>query len=114
MAHRSAVGGAAWLAAFLALAGAGGAAAGQGDAAVGRGLARSWCSGCHVVGVDDPANAGQASSNGAPSFVAVARNPALTRDSIAAFLRAPHAPMPDLHLGAGEIRDLAAYIASLR
>jgi mono/diheme cytochrome c family protein len=68
-------------------------AAAQGDAEAGRHLAQTWCSGCHVVGPSD-----HATSNGAPTFAAVAHTEG----------------MPDLHLSRPEIGDLSAYIRSLR
>jgi mono/diheme cytochrome c family protein len=84
-------------------------AAAQGDAEAGRHLAQTWCSGCHVVGPSD-----HATSNGAPTFAAVAHTEGLSAESLAAFLRAPHGRMPDLHLSRPEIGDLSAYIRSLR
>ena len=81
-----------------------------GDAAHGRQLAETWCSSCHVVG---PSTA-RGTSNGAPTFAAVATMKSTTPMSLHAFLLTPHANMPDLHLSRDEIDDLSAYILSLR
>ncbi len=81
-----------------------------GDVTAGGKLAETWCSGCHVV---DP-TAQRGSSNGAPTFAAIARMNSTTHLSLRVFLQTPHSPMPDLHLSQDEIDDLAAYILSLR
>lgn len=81
-----------------------------GDAAHGRQLAETWCSSCHVVG---PTTA-RGTSNGAPTFAAVAAMKSTTPMSLRAFLATPHANMPDLHLSRDEIDDLSGYILSLR
>lgn len=82
----------------------------KGDSIVGRQLAERWCSSCHVVGPGSE----QGSSNGAPTFAAVARMKSTTPLSLQAFLLTPHARMPDLHLTRDEIGNLAAYILTLR
>jgi mono/diheme cytochrome c family protein len=81
-----------------------------GDAVAGRQLAEGWCGSCHVAG---PA-AVRGTSNGAPTFTAIARMKSTTPMSLRAFLQTPHARMPDLHLTRDEIDNLAAYILSLR
>jgi len=81
-----------------------------GDAAHGRQLAETWCSSCHIVG---PTTA-RGTSNGAPTFAAVASMSSTTAMSLHAFLMTPHANMPDLHLSRDEIDDVSAYILSLR
>src|SRR5690348_16012963 len=80
------------------------------DSIAGRQLAERWCSSCHVVGPGSE----QGSSNGAPTFAAVARMKSTTPLSLQAFLLTPHARMPDLHLTRDEIDNLAAYILALR
>jgi mono/diheme cytochrome c family protein len=82
----------------------------DGDVAAGRQLAETWCSSCHVVG---PTTV-HGTSNGVPTFVAIAGMKATTAMSLRVFLQTPHAQMPDLHLSKTEIGDLAAYILSLR
>jgi mono/diheme cytochrome c family protein len=81
-----------------------------GDAAVGRQLAERWCSSCHVVG---PTTV-RGTSNGAPTFTAIARMKSTTALSLRVFLVTPHARMPDLHLTRNEIDNIGAYILSLR
>src|SRR5579863_7050622 len=81
-----------------------------GDAAAGHKLAETWCSSCHVVG---PAP-DHGTSNGAPTFSAIAQMPSTTPLSLRAFLLTPHARMPDLHLTRDEIDDVGGYILSLR
>lgn len=99
------------LASLMGLALAGPAAAQQaGDIAAGRHLAETWCSNCHVVG---PQESGPA-ADAAPTFSSIARMPSTTEMSLRAFLRTPHARMPDYHLSPAELDDLVAYILSLR
>lgn len=81
-----------------------------GDAAAGRMLAERWCASCHMI---DPGG-GAASATGVPTFAAVAAMPATTGLALSAFLRTPHARMPDLHLTNQEIADVSAYILGLR
>ena len=82
----------------------------NGDVAAGRKLAETWCSSCHVVG----STTAQGTSNGVPTFVAIAEMKATTAMSLRVFLQTPHARMPDLHLSRTETDDLATYILSLR
>jgi mono/diheme cytochrome c family protein len=81
-----------------------------GDPGAGAEVARTWCASCHLVG--DPA-AGS-TTQGPPSFRALARGPTRTPDELRAFLTKPHPPMPDLSLSRAQIDDLVAYIESLR
>ncbi len=81
-----------------------------GDPSAGRQLAETWCANCHLTGPDQRS----ATSNGAPTFAAIAKMPAMTPAALGAFLRAPHDRMPDLHLSGTNIDDVVAYIATLR
>jgi mono/diheme cytochrome c family protein len=81
-----------------------------GDATLGRPLAEQWCSGCHVV---EP-TAQQGSSNGAPTFAAIAGMNSTTSMSLHAFLQSSHPPMPDLRLSRSQIDNVVGYILSLR
>ena len=81
-----------------------------GDTVAGERLARNWCSSCHVVGP----GAEQGTSNGAPTFAAIARMKSTTPMALTVFLQTPHGRMPDLHLSRGEIDNLIAYIISLK
>jgi mono/diheme cytochrome c family protein len=79
----------------------------QGDAANGHALSRQWCTGCHVV------EATGKGSDTAPSFAAIAADPATTPQRIHGFLTKPHPPMPNPPLANSEIDDITAYILSL-
>lgn len=81
-----------------------------GDAALGKALALKSCSSCHVVAEGQS----QAGIDGVPAFAALANRPDFSTGAAAAFMQAPHPPMPDLSLTRTEIDDIAAYIASLR
>jgi mono/diheme cytochrome c family protein len=82
-----------------------------GDARAGEELSRQVCTACHVVAADqrEPRH-----NFGAPDFVDIADAPAVTATSLAAFLRTPHPSMPNLILSSDEMRDVIAYILSLR
>jgi mono/diheme cytochrome c family protein len=86
-----------------------GAAFAAGDPAAGRALAERWCASCHLIG---PGQA--AATTEAPPFATVAARAPDALAALAAFLADPHPPMPDFSLTRQEIRDLLAYIASLK
>lgn len=95
---------------MVILATAGPAVAQQtGDPATGATLARTWCSGCHVV---DPRESRE--SDALPTFAAIAARPSATAMSLHAFLEMPHGRMPDLKLSGQQINDVVAYILTLR
>jgi mono/diheme cytochrome c family protein len=81
-----------------------------GVAANGRAIAMTWCSACHLVG---PA-AGAAVRADVPTFSSIAQRLDMDADVLAAFIANPHPPMPNLGLSRQDIRDLLAYIATLR
>jgi mono/diheme cytochrome c family protein len=81
-----------------------------GDSAEGRRVAGMWCSTCHVVTPTAEAKG----SNGVPTFAAVARRPSTTPDSLRASLLRPHPEIQNMHATPDELRDLIAYILSLR
>ena len=80
-----------------------------GDANRGAELAQQWCASCHLVS-EDQATA----STEAPPFPTIARRSSDEISALAGFLADPHPPMPDLSLTREEIRNLLAYIESLR
>ena len=82
------------------------------DISTGKGIAQVWCSDCHLV---DPRER-KSGRNSAPTFLSIARMKSTTEASLAAFLSTPHGPggMPNLVLDRTEIRDVSAYILSLR
>jgi mono/diheme cytochrome c family protein len=81
-----------------------------GDPDAGHTLVMKWCANCHVV---DPAQK-QGTSNGAPTFPAIAQMKSTTEMSLHVFLQTPHSRMPDLHLTRDEIDNVTAYILSLK
>ncbi len=85
-----------------------GAAAAQ-DIGNGESISRQWCANCHQVDRSSPRG-----SDAVPSFPAIARMPSTTEMSLAAFLSSSHGRMPDYSLTRQEIRDVSAYIVSLR
>jgi mono/diheme cytochrome c family protein len=101
------------LASFLFVAGlaapAGAWAEDPGDAASGRRLAQAWCANCHVF----PGST-HATATGAPSFGAIAADPAVTASTLRGFLQTRHERMPDLHLSNHEADDLIAFVLSSR
>ena len=96
---------------LLVLASAADASAqGKPDAAAGGALAQRWCSSCHLVA---PAQ-NNAPAAGAPSFMALGADTAVSADQLRGFLNKPHPPMPDPGLTRQEIENVVAYIVSLR
>ena len=81
------------------------------DAAAGLQVARKLCVSCHLIG-EPSTNA--ATPADVPSFPSVANRPDQSVDKLTTWLIQPHTPMPNLHLTRKEVRDLAAYILSLR
>lgn len=81
----------------------------RGDAEAGRQTALRACATCHTV-PGGPAT----TTDAAPTFLGIARNPQRTRADVTAWLMEPHMPMPNFQLTVREIADLAAYIESLR
>lgn len=75
----------------------------------GRRLAERWCDECHVPGAPVKGQAGVA-----PSFRAVANDPATTERSVRVFLRSPHPTMPNVSLTREQIDDLVTYILGLK
>lgn len=82
-----------------------------GEPAAGHALAKRLCSNCHIVGEDA---AGATVSADVPSFTAIANLPDQSAERIAGRIVVPHPPMPQIELTRSEIRDLAAYVLSLR
>ena len=72
-------------------------------------LAERWCATCHVVGPGQ-----EQASAAAPTFASIAGRSEQPFDWLAAFLAEPHPPMPEMSLSRREIRDLGAYLETLR
>ncbi len=79
------------------------------DVEIGRQTAAKWCSGCHQIDPQSPV-----SNDTVPSFASIARMSSTTEMSLAAFLSTSHNRMPDFSLTRTEIRDVSAYILSLK
>jgi mono/diheme cytochrome c family protein len=82
-----------------------------GDLRQGRRLALDVCASCHAV------VAGQTRSPlaTAPSFEEIAKTPGMTAAALAFwFTAASHPTMPNLVLSSEQLRDVSAYILSLR
>lgn len=81
-----------------------------GDPQAGLSLAREVCASCHAV------LAGQTSSPNpqAPSFGRIARVPGMTSLALTVALQTSHKTMPNIMLKPQELRDVTAYITSLR
>jgi mono/diheme cytochrome c family protein len=89
----------------------------------GRVLAERWCLECHEVAPGNrrpwavrvpPAPDQEPAVVRAPTFQMVADDPAATETALRAFLRTPHAAMPDLRLTPEQTDDVVAYILSLK
>ena len=80
-----------------------------GDAASGKALATTWCASCHLVAPEQ-----RTATTEAPPFESVAQRSQEEIAALAAFLADPHPPMPQMSLTRQEIRDLLAYIGSLK
>ena len=78
------------------------------DPADGLRLARHWCTSCHLV---EP---GVKTSDAAPPFPAIGRDPTSTPEKLHAWLANPHPPMPNLTLSRQQEDDIIAYILSFK
>jgi cytochrome c len=79
------------------------------DAQNGRALAERLCATCHAV-VPDVAGG----RPDVPSFAAIARMPHMTPERLAGAIVLPHPAMPGVALTRAELRDVIAYITSLK
>ena len=95
--------------AFLFLGSVQGEVLAAGNASTGRTIAERWCASCHLIGPNQTQAMGDA-----PAFANIAERSPSEVEALAGFLADPHPPMPDMSLTRQEIRDLLAYIASLR
>jgi mono/diheme cytochrome c family protein len=82
-----------------------------GVVANGKAIAMTWCSACHLVA---PAAGAAKASSDVPTFTSIAQMLPDSADLLAAFIANPHPPMPNFNLSRQDIRDLLAYIATLR
>ena len=81
----------------------------SGDVAAGHALAQRWCAVCHKV----EAGAKQV-EDAPPTFDSVAQMPSTTETSLKVWLQTSHPNMPNLRLSDDEMKDVVAYILSLK
>ncbi len=77
----------------------------------GKEIAERACSGCHVI---DSAKGAAVPRSDVPSFRAIAGRPNQTAGRLETFVMVPHKPMPAIALELSEVRDVVAYILSLK
>ncbi len=75
----------------------------------GRAVAEQRCAACHAVRVGETISPNAA----AASFTRIAATPGMTELALQAALQTSHRTMPNLILGADDMRDVIAYILSL-
>ena len=80
------------------------------DIAAGHTLAREVCAVCHEV---EGGRTGSPHPD-APTFRRIAGEPGMTAIALNAFFHTPHKHMPDLVLTRDEIRNVSAYILTLK
>jgi mono/diheme cytochrome c family protein len=98
------------VAACLAYAAHGARAQSIGNPVAGLAFARTICAECHAV----ESKAASSPNAAAPTFQRIANVPGMTETALYVALQTPHRTMPNLHLEADELRNVAAYIVSLR
>jgi mono/diheme cytochrome c family protein len=84
--------------------------AGAADPAEGGRLAATWCANCHLISAAGPGPRNDAVA----SFPAIAARPGANAAGIAAFIRVPHAGMPDHGLTNRQAEDIAAWLMAQR
>ena len=89
---------------------AGAASAQQASKSAGLDVARRICSECHAV----ERRRGSSPNLDAPSFRRIAKTRGMTANFLSVEIRRAHEIMPNLNLNANELRDVMAYILSLR
>lgn len=80
-----------------------------GDPLAGERLAQQLCAGCHAV-----APTQMPPEPFIPTFEEAVAHGSVSELSLKAFLRSPHATMPDIRLNADETDDLVSYMLTLR
>jgi len=79
------------------------------DPVKGQALAQRLCSNCHNVG-----GGTQTGRPEVPSFATIAKRPGQTAEGLAGKIIIPHPEMPTISVTLPEIRDIVAYIQSLK
>lgn len=80
------------------------------DPARGRALAQRLCAGCHAIAPNSAATV----NPDVPGFAAIARRPDASAERLAGRIIVPHPAMPNTQLTVAEIRDVIAYILTLK
>ena len=80
------------------------------DPQQGRSVAERLCSACHLIA---QSSAGALPAD-VPSFAAIANKDGQTMEAMAGRIVIPHPPMPAIALSREEIRNVVAYIMTLR
>jgi mono/diheme cytochrome c family protein len=73
-------------------------------------FAQQICAECHAVQVGQP----QSPNGQAPTFETVAKNPGMTAIALTAILRTSHRTMPNIILADDDLRNVIAYIMTLK
>ena len=76
----------------------------------GHAVAETLCAGCHLI---ERQTAGAVTAD-VPSFAAIANKDGQTMEAVAGRIVIPHPPMPAIALSREEIRNVVAYIMTLR
>ena len=82
----------------------------SGDAQQGLRLAREACAPCHLVVKE----AGRSTNPDAPTFEAIAKTSGLTSAALTLMLQTSHNKMPNIVLKGDDLKDIVAYILSLK
>jgi mono/diheme cytochrome c family protein len=82
----------------------------EGNRGQGLTLAQTVCIACHAIDKRQEVSPNPA----APRFEVIANVPGMTAMALTVALRTPHKTMPNLVLEGDEIRNVAAYILSLK
>ena len=80
------------------------------DPARGREVSESLCSTCHIVDADP----GNVAKSDISSFFSIANKSGQSRERLAGAIIFPHPAMPTVSFTNSELRDVIAYIMSLR
>jgi cytochrome c len=80
------------------------------DPTRGHQLAQRLCATCHAIEVSSTATV----NPDVPSLPAIARQPNVTAEQLAGRIIVPHPEMPNTSLTVAEMRDVIAYILSLK
>jgi mono/diheme cytochrome c family protein len=81
-----------------------------GDAVNGAAIARQVCVECHAV----ERGQSRSSNDEAPPFDAIAKTPGMTSIALTAVLRTSHRRMPNIILPDDELKDIVAYLLTLK